>query len=219
VPNPHTRADEVPALRGTWKLASDGGTRSSLFPDPERALSRDSDQRLPPGSRLTRYRGVTEAGQHCIDGPRPEIRQIRSRVPVSHLGTWTDAEPVLGAPLSARTTSEPASALSPIWWSGCQGVGVDSHCLGWWCGWGGMWLRLAGRSGRPRVRDGGHAHIRGLGTPRPCSSHVRCLKSSAAPGGVAQATNRGVVVREPGCSGRLAPLCQARVRQRLLLDY
>jgi hypothetical protein len=37
------------------------------------------------------------------------------------------------------------------------------------------------------------------------SSHVRCLKSSAAPGvGVAQATNRGVVVREPGCSGRLA---------------
>jgi hypothetical protein len=32
---------------------------------------------------------------------------------------------------------------------------------------GRMWLRLAGRSGRPRVRDGGHAHIRGLGTPRP----------------------------------------------------
>src|ERR1039458_3023856 len=30
-----------------------------------------------------------------------------------------------------------------------------------------MWLRLAGRAGRPRVRDGGHAHIRGLGTPRP----------------------------------------------------
>ena len=29
-----------------------------------------------------------------------------------------------------------------------------------------MWLRLAGRSGRSRVRDGGHAHIRGL-VPRP----------------------------------------------------
>src|SRR5665648_212506 len=36
-------------------------------------------------------------------------------------------------------------------------------CWGWW--W--MWLRLAGRSERPRVRDGGDAHIRGLGTPRP----------------------------------------------------
>jgi len=38
-----------------------------------------------------------------------------------------------------------------------------------------------------------------------CSSHVRCLISSAAAQGtVAQATNRGVVVREPGGSGRLA---------------
>jgi hypothetical protein len=38
-----------------------------------------------------------------------------------------------------------------------------------------------------------------------CSSYVRCLRSSAAPGlGGAQATFRGVVVREPGCSGRLA---------------
>ena len=36
-----------------------------------------------------------------------------------------------------------------------------------WVGGGWMWLRLAGRSGRPRVRDGGHAHIKGLGTPRP----------------------------------------------------
>ena len=45
-----------------------------------------------------------------------------------------------------------------------------------------VWLRLAGRSGRPRVRDGGHAHIRGLSQDL-CSSHVRCLKSSAAAGG------------------------------------
>ena len=38
-----------------------------------------------------------------------------------------------------------------------------------------------------------------------CSSHVRCLKSSAAARWAgAQATNRGVGVREPGCSGRLA---------------
>ena len=35
------------------------------------------------------------------------------------------------------------------------------------------------------------------------SSHVRRLKSSAPPVGGAQSTFRGVVVREPGCSGRL----------------
>jgi hypothetical protein len=51
--------------------------------------------------------------------------------------------------------------------------------FGWW--WL-VWLRLAGRSERPRVRDGGHAHIRGLSQDL-CSSHVRCLKSSAAAGG------------------------------------
>ena len=28
-------------------------------------------------------------------------------------------------------------------------------------------MRLAGRPGCPRVRDGRHAHVRGLGTPRP----------------------------------------------------
>jgi len=41
---------------------------------------------------------------------------------------------------------------------------------------------LRGGPSGSRVRDGGHAHIRGLGTPRPCSSHVRCLLASAAPG-------------------------------------
>jgi hypothetical protein len=68
-------ANELPALRGK--------RRDSLVPvpdpDPERALSRDSDQRLPPGRRPTRYRDVTEAAQHYIDGPRPEIRQERDR--------------------------------------------------------------------------------------------------------------------------------------------
>src|SRR5664280_405063 len=43
-------------------------------------------------------------------------------------------------------------------------------------GW--MWLRLAGRSGRPRVRDGGHAHIRGLGTPRPLFVATRAVAVS-----------------------------------------
>jgi hypothetical protein len=45
-----------------------------------------------------------------------------------------------------------------------------------------MGLRLAGRSGRARVRDGGHAHIRGLAQDL-CSSHVRRLHSGAAAGG------------------------------------
>ena len=68
-----------------------------------------------------------------------------------------------------------------------------------------LWLRLAGRSERPRVRDGGHAHIRGLGTPRPLFVARPLSKvERGARLGVAQATNRGVGVREPGCSGRLA---------------
>jgi hypothetical protein len=52
----------------------------------------------------------------------------------------------------------------------------------------------------------GHAHIRGLGTPRllfvahPLSKVER---GHPREGLVAQATNRGVGVREPGCSGRL----------------
>jgi hypothetical protein len=50
----------------------------------------------------------------------------------------------------------------------------------------------------------GHAHIRGLAQDL-CSSHVRCLKSSAPTRGVgAQATNRGVVCASRECSDRLA---------------
>jgi hypothetical protein len=54
-------------------------------------------------------------------------------------------------------------AWSPIWRIACQGVGVFGHV--WLVGVVMLWLRLAGRSGRSRVRDGGHAHIRGLATP------------------------------------------------------
>src|SRR4030081_3270512 len=66
-----------------------------------------------------------------------------------------------------------------------------------------MWLRLAGRSGRPRVRDGGHAHIRGLGTPRPLfvARPLSIVERGRRWRVVAQATNRGVVVREPGMLG------------------
>jgi hypothetical protein len=65
-----------------------------------------------------------------------------------------------------------------------------------------------GLRGGPGVRGfatGGHAHIRGLGTPRPLFVARPLSKvERGARVGVAQATNRGVVVREPGCSGRLA---------------
>jgi hypothetical protein len=94
--------------------------------------------------------------------------------------------------------SPTAAPLSPIWRSACQGVGVDGHCLvGAWRGCGCGWRGGPGVRG---VRDGGHAHIRGLAQDL-CSSHVRCLKSSAAAGAVAQATDRGVGVREPGILG------------------
>src|ERR1039458_10171722 len=68
-----------------------------------------------------------------------------------------------------------------------------------------MWLRLAGRSERPRVRDGWSCSYSGAGYPKTFvrrTSAVYCRARRL--GGVAQATNRGVVVREPGCSGRLA---------------
>jgi hypothetical protein len=48
----------------------------------------------------------------------------------------------------------------------------------------------------------GHAHIRGLGTPRPLFVARPLSKvERGARVGVAQATNRGVVVREPGMLG------------------
>ena len=65
-----------------------------------------------------------------------------------------------------------------------------------------------GLRGGPGVRGfatGGHAHIRGLGTPRPLFVARPLSKvERGRPGAGAQATDRGVVVREPGGSGRLA---------------
>src|SRR5450759_386442 len=96
--------------------------------------------------------------------------------------------------------------LSPIWRTACQGVGVDDHVNVWQL----LQLMLVAAGGAVRafrrVRDGGHAHIRGLGTPRPLFVARPLSKvERGRPGWAgAQATNRGVVVREPGCSGRLA---------------
>ena len=69
-----------------------------------------------------------------------------------------------------------------------------------------MWLRLAGRSGRPRVRDGGHAHIRGLGTPRPL--FVACPLSIVERGRPGRRLLRRRIAEllcaSRECSGRLA---------------
>jgi hypothetical protein len=136
-------------------------------------------------SHLARRRHTTGPGQ----------RQQRGSAGTH---TYRAGNPDRPARRQAHRTS--ATASSPIWRSGCQGVGVDGHCLV-----GGAWLRCGcGLRGGPGVRGfatGGHAHIRGLSQDL-CSSHVRCLKSSAAAGWAgAQATNRGVVVREPGMLG------------------
>ena len=62
-----------------------------------------------------------------------------------------------------------------------------------------------GLRGGPGVRGFatvGHAHIRGLGIPRPLFVARPLSKvERGARAGVAQATNRGVVVREPGMLG------------------
>jgi hypothetical protein len=73
-----------------------------------------------------------------------------------------------------------------------------------WCG-GWVWLRFAGRSGRPRGSRRSVMLIFGDWAPQDlCSSHVRCLKSSAPAAAGTQATHRGVVCASRGCSGRLA---------------
>src|ERR1019366_2265931 len=88
--------------------------------------------------------------------PTESAKSLRKR-PLFHLAGR--------APLPARKTPSRVIALSPIWRGGCQGVGVARHCL---VGGGGrMWLRLVGRSGRPRVRDGRSCSYSGAGYPKP----------------------------------------------------
>jgi hypothetical protein len=97
----------------------------------------------------------------------------------------TGVPPAAGArlPVGARgsaprygSSSIGTIPTSPIWRSACQGGRGRWPMCGWRWQW--MWLRLAGRSGRPRVRDGGHAHIRGL-LPRPWFvARARCARRS-----------------------------------------
>jgi hypothetical protein len=71
--------------------------------------------------------------------------------------------------------------------------------------WRGVWLRLAGRSGRPRVSRRVVRLICGGWVPQDLvSSHVRCLQTSAAAGAVAHSPKRGLVCASAGGPGRLA---------------
>ena len=87
----------------------------------------------------------------------------------------------------ARCVAGAAPAWSPIWRSGCQGVGVDGHVSGWWCGGD-----VVAACGAVRASAGSRRLVMlifGGWVPQDlCSSHVRCLKSSAA-------------ARVGGCSG------------------
>jgi hypothetical protein len=108
----------------------------------------------------------------------------------------------------------------PIWRAGCQVDGVHGSVLAE--GWGTeMWLRLAGRSGRPRMSRRWSASYAGAGYPKTLvSSHVRCLFSSAAArvGGCSWA-RRGLVCAMPGSSGRLASRdgCRSGVQSEALI--
>ncbi len=92
---------------------------------------------------------------------------------------------------SGHPIAIPNATTSPIWRGWCQGVGVEGHGV----------VGVAGAV--VAVREAaeafagfatfGHAHIRGLSQDL-CSSHVRCLKSSAP--------TRGWVLRR-----RIAELC------------
>ncbi len=96
-----------------------------------------------------------------------------------------------------------------------RGMGRSPLC-GWWVA-SRLWLRFAERSGRSRVfATFGHAHIRGLAQDL-CSSHLRCLKSSA-PARRRVLRRRNAEVREPGSVRTASPTaagCQMSVSVRV----
>jgi hypothetical protein len=104
---------------------------------------------------------------------------------------------------AASTTCSGGCALSPVWRSGCQGAGVDGHCVvggaGGWCG--------CGSRGGPAVRgvrDGWSCSYSGAG-PRPLFVVPPPSKvERARPGVGAQATKRGVLYASRDGRGRLA---------------
>src|ERR1017187_10986525 len=96
-----------------------------------------------------------------------------------------------------------ALASSPIWRGGCQGVGVVGHCL---VGGG---LDVVAACGAVRACSGSRRSVMlifGGWVPQDlCSSHVLCLKSSAAPEWtLLRRQIAELLCASRGCSGRLA---------------
>src|ERR1035441_858223 len=86
---------------------------------------------------------------------------------------------------------------------GCQGVGVVGHCLV------GVWSNVVAARGAVRASAGSRRVVMlifGGWVPQDlCSSHVRCLKSSAAPGwALLRRQIAELLCASRGCSGRLA---------------
>ena len=188
---------EYPRGRRRWTTRTPREPLQLRFPTDRTGAETPLSEKTASGSRPRACR--ERAGRRCrVERPDHEKRDRRSH-PEARRGESTTRR-LRSSQRGRLPPRQPPS--SPIWRSGCQGVGVDGHRL---VGCVVDGVRLAGRSEDARVRDGGHAHMRGLSQDL-CSSHVRCLLSSAAApeGGGCSATNRGVAVREPAASGRLA---------------
>ena len=95
--------------------------------------------------------------------------------------------------------------MSPIWRTACQGVGLDDHVNVWQL----LQLMLVAACGAVRASAGSRRLVMlifGGWVPQDlCSSHVRCLKSSAAARGrVLRRRIAELLCASRGCSGRLA---------------
>jgi hypothetical protein len=108
-------------------------------------------QRRGPARTWMNKAGVSAFRDHAI----PTVRRVPRATPASRRIRSCGA----GPSWDHRTTPP-----SPIWRSDCQGTAVVGRCPGWWRA--GMGLRLAGRSGRSRVRDVWSCSYSGAGYPK-----------------------------------------------------
>ena len=140
-------------------------------PSPERERRGGAARRASSGSHSCR------TGSAKPYACRGFGRLTRASAPL--LGNDRRAEP--GTPQVNDPTAPVPTKSPPIWRSGCQGGSVQVPFLQEGLNGGEeMWLRLAGRSGRPRVSRRSVSLIFGDLPKTLFSSHVRCLKSSTA---------------------------------------